>query len=62
MLLNSMSDSGSLPLCRAAINSIAEIVPGSLGAAKLPRKGVTEELHGSSATCREVSVKSLQCN
>jgi len=47
---------------RAAISSITEIVPGSLGAAKLPRKGVTEELHGSSATCREVSIKIMQCN
>lgn len=47
---------------RAAISSIAEITPGSFGAAKLLRRGVTEELHGSSAACREVSVLILQRN
>lgn len=56
----------TLPLvpvgARAAISSIAEITPGSFGAAKLLRKGVTEELHRSSATRREVSVQILQRN
>jgi len=47
---------------KVAINSIGEITPGSFGAAKLLRKRVTEELHRSSATCREVSVQMLQHN
>lgn len=47
---------------RAAISGIAEIMPGSFRAAKLLRKGATEELHRSPATCREVSVQMQQHN